>query len=70
MTNFEQYGLELRDMIAERGEEPTLVGVETAQHDALRLYRFSDGTEVIESNAGLHHEDDAGFQEARAAILA
>lgn len=64
------YGSEMTDLIRERGEEPALVGVQNASHDAMRLYRFSDGFEVIETNAGVCGEADDGFAEARDLILA
>ena len=38
-------------------------------HDAAVLYRFTDGTEVIVTNAGLVTEDEPGFAELRADIL-
>jgi hypothetical protein len=57
-----QHGLELSKLIEERGEEPVQVahgcGVPT-DSDGFTLFRFSDGTEVIETNAGIV-SDDAG----------
>lgn len=57
-----QHGLELTRLIKERGEEPTLIGHGSGMpsgSDGFTLFRFSDGTEVIETNAGLV-TDDAG----------
>ncbi len=62
--NATQHGLELRDLIAERGEEPKLIGHGSgipSNADGFTLFRFSDGTEVIETNAGLVTEDEDGF---------
>lgn len=59
----------LRELIAERGESPVLVGVQDVPHDACELYRFSDGTEVIVTNAGVVAEGEDGFAEMRAEIL-
>lgn len=61
---------EMQALITERNETPKLVGTQDVSHDAAELYRFSDGTEVIETNAGLVTEDDEGFAELRAEILA
>jgi hypothetical protein len=59
-----QHGLELTRLIEERGEEPAQVahgsGIPT-DSDGFTLFRFSDGTEVIETNAGLVTEDADGF---------
>lgn len=63
------YGLELTALIAERGEEPELLAVEGSGHDACRLYRFSDGTDVVETNAGLVGEDDEGFDKLRRFLM-
>jgi len=55
-----QHGNELSKLIEERGEEPVQVahgsGVPTGA-DGFTLFRFADGTEVIETNAGLVTED-------------
>jgi hypothetical protein len=59
-----QHGLELSKLIEERGEEPEQVGHGSGvptNADGFTLFRFSDGTEVIETNAGLVTEDDDGF---------
>lgn len=59
-----QHGVELTKLIADRGgEEPEQIGhgVAPTGGDGFTLFRFSDGTEVIETNAGLVNEDDEGF---------
>jgi hypothetical protein len=59
-----QHGYELTKLIQERGEEPQLIGYGygvPSNSDGFTLFRFSDGTEVIETNAGLATEDDEGF---------
>jgi hypothetical protein len=56
---------ELQALIAERSETPEFVG----QVADAELYRFSDGTEVIVTNAGLVAEDEEGFAELRAEIV-
>jgi hypothetical protein len=61
-----QHGLELTKLIEERGEEPTTAGFGTLpplrqglRSEGFTLFRFSDGTEVIETNAGLVTDDGA-----------
>ena len=62
---------ELQALIADRNETPVLVAVQDATHDAIELYRFADGTEVIVTNAGGNPkykvgdivEDRLGWQE-------
>jgi hypothetical protein len=58
-----QHGRELTQLIVERGEEPEQIGhgVAPTGGDGFTLFRFADGTEVIETNAGLITEDDDGF---------
>lgn len=59
-----QHGAELTALVAERNEEPTLIahgtGIPT-ETDGFTLFRFSDGTEVIETNAGLVAENAEEF---------
>lgn len=54
-----EHGRELSGLILERGEEPEQIGhgVLPTGGDGFTLFRFSDGTEVIETNAGLVTED-------------
>lgn len=58
-----QHGLELSRLIEERGEEPGQVahGCGPTSADGFTLFRFADGTEVIETNAGLVTEHDENF---------
>jgi hypothetical protein len=63
-----QHGLELSKLIEERGEEPEQIAHGSgilSNADGFTLFRFSDGTEVIETNAGLVTEDAEGFQSLR-----
>lgn len=55
------HGNELTALIAERGEEPQQIGHGSMEGDGFTLFRFADGTEVIETNAGLVTEDEDGF---------
>lgn len=61
---------ELSNLVAIRGETPKLVATQAVSHDAAELYRFSDGTEVITTNAGLVTDGDDGFAELRAEVVA
>jgi hypothetical protein len=65
----ERYGAEFLALIVSRGEEPYLESVQNVPHDAAELYQFEDGTEVIQTNAGLVTEGNAGFAELKAACL-
>lgn len=60
-----QHGLELTKLIEDRGgEEPEQIGRGCGvpmDSDGFTLFRFADGTEVIETNAGLVTEDEDGF---------
>jgi hypothetical protein len=59
------YGRDMQSMMADRrGEEPEVIGHGSgvpSNTDGFTLFRFSDGTEVIETNAGIVTEDDDGF---------
>jgi len=54
-----QHGHELSELIQLRGEEPQQIGhgVLPTGGDGFTLFRFADGTEVIETNAGLVTEE-------------
>jgi hypothetical protein len=70
LTGVTEMSTQLQDLASIRGETPVLVGTQNVSHDAAELYRFGDGTEVIVTNAGLVAEDEDGFAELRAEILA
>jgi hypothetical protein len=61
--------LELQALIAERNETPEFIGATNEGHDDSELYRFSDGTEVIVTNAGLLSEHEEGWAELRDACM-
>ncbi len=63
-----KYGTELTELIAIRGDEPKYMGA-SDDAEGVRLYRFPDGMEVIETNAGIVTEDMEGFAEARTACM-
>ena len=56
---------ELQALISERNETPVRVG----SADALELFRFADGTEVIVTNAGLVTEDAEGWAHLREKVM-
>jgi hypothetical protein len=56
-----EHGRELAELISLRNEEPTQVAGGSAGGDGFTLFRFADGTEVIETNAGLVTEDCEDF---------
>lgn len=58
----------MRELIQLRGEEPTFVGTNDADHDGVTLWEFADGTEVLETNAGIETDYSTGFAATRDAI--
>ena len=65
----DSFGNAMREIIALRQEIPETVAVQDASHDAAVLYRFADGAEVIETNAGTVAEGDDGFSDLRAIVV-
>lgn len=57
-----EHGRQLTALIKERGEEPKQIGHGSMGSEGFTLFRFSDGTEVIETNGDLVTEDNVEFR--------
>jgi hypothetical protein len=64
-----KYGFGIAKICELRGEEPKRIGSSRSGENALILYRFSDGAEVIQTNGDPVWEGDHAFQKLRETSL-